>query len=415
MNIEDLFFQLLQVAIGTRKTLDRPPTSQDWVLLLEMSKRQALAAVAFRGMYRLKESECFGISIDEALYLKWLGLTARVAQRNREVSEACVELVKQYAHDGLQCCILKGQGNLEYYPEELRECRTPGDIDVWCKTTFSPAGFSAERSQSKCYSGNKGVIEYVKRLHRIAGTEPTEGVRYHHIDAPSLRLGSGQAPVEVEVHFRPLFLDSPLRNWQLQRFFRENEQFGLHDAKIGECVFPTPTIAFNAVYQLCHIYRHLFDEGIGLRQLLDYYFVLRALHIEQGELSNSTSSMAHSADGMTVKSKEEIIHTLERFGMRKFASAVMYVLQTVFAMPDEYLLCPADEKEGEFLLNEIMMAGNFGKYDPRIAHSSSQIGHAFEKLKHNFRLIRHYPEEVLWEPWFRVYHLFWRRFELWRN
>lgn len=94
----------------------------------------------------------------------------------------------------------------------------------------------------------------------------------------------------MEAHFRPLFLDSPLRNHRLQGWFQLNEQFGVHDAKIGDCVIPTPIVSFNAVYQLCHIYRHLFDEGIGLRQLLDYYFVLRALHIEQGSLADRGAS-----------------------------------------------------------------------------------------------------------------------------
>lgn len=78
------------------------------------------------------------------------------------------------------------------------------------------------------------------------------------------------------------------------------------------------------------------------------------------------------------------------------------------------MLCSADEKEGRFLLNEILLAGNFGKYDTRIAHSTSQIGHAWEKLKHNMRLLTHYPEEVICEPFFRVYHWVWRRLELWK-
>lgn len=184
--------------------------------------------------------------------------------------KTCEELVKQYAHDGIQCCILKGQGNLEYYPEELKECRTPGDIDVWC-TPADPSGIDiavsdldGKGAHYAKYHGKQAVIEYVKMLHRIAGTEPTEGVRYHHIDAPSVgACGEHGRTIEVEAHFRPLFLDSPLRNHRLQGWFQLNEQFGLHDAKIGDCVIPTPTVSFNAVYQLCHIYRHLFDEGIG--------------------------------------------------------------------------------------------------------------------------------------------------------
>lgn len=153
-----------------------------------------------------------------------------------------------------------------------------------------------------------------------------------------------------------------------------------------------------------------------MRQLLDYYFVLRALHIEQGSLADRTPSMAQWAEGMgiAVKSNAEIMQTFGRFGMKKFAGAVMYVLQTVFAMPDAYLICPPNEKEGKFLLNEIMQAGNFGKYDDRIKHGGTQTQHAWEKTKHNLRLLAHYPEEVICEPFFRVYHWIWRRFEIWR-
>ena len=398
-------------------------------------------------------------------------------------------------------------------------------------------------------------------LHRTAGTQPRGGIRYHHIGAPQIN------GVDVEAHFRPLFLDSPLRNWRLQRWFLDNAQFGLLDAKVADAVLPVPTVSFNAVYQLCHIYRHLFDEGIGLRLLLDYYFVLRALHIEQGELSGRTESMAqfsckreeklracsqvipnrgssesrvnvriHFAEsrtrktlvnaaeirrsqwaegmGIAVKSNAEIMRTLGRFGMKKFAGAVMYVLQTVFAMPSAYMICEPDEKEGKFLLGEIMQAGNFGQYDERIKRSrrsgdrssagertvwgqvpgcakerpfwrsrmvwgqvsgcakerrlgdrssagertvwgqvpgcakerpfwrsrmvwgqvpgcakerrlggestpgegkvTARFLHAWEKTKHNLRLLTHYPEEVICEPFFRVYHWVWRRLELWR-
>ena len=113
------------------------------------------------------------------------------------------------------------------------------------------------------------------------------------------------------------------------------------------------------------------------------------------------------------------MRVIERLGMKKFASAMMYVLQTVFAMPDEYLICKPDEKEGKFLLNEIIQAGNFGKYDKRIKRVEGsclkvQCNHAFEKWKHNLRLITHYPEEVLWEPPFRFYHWIWRKCELWK-
>lgn len=42
-----------------------------------------------------------------------------------------------------------------------------------------------------------------------------------------------------------------------------------------------PTLSFNVIYILSHLYRHVFTEGIGLRQLLDYYFVIEKFFSKQ--------------------------------------------------------------------------------------------------------------------------------------
>ena len=412
--MEKLFFELLQVAVGSRHSLSQVPSAREWGELYTMAAKQALIGVCFVGLQKLSNDndddtlrydDCrpdgsinhtpSTINLPEALRLRWLGMAAKIQQRNQVMTEECVRLSKQLAHGGFHCCILKGQSNLAYYPEDLREYRTAGDIDVLLRHKDDLGSIALPIRYCLGQATMRG-----KRAH----------VTYHHADL----FWDGQT--EVEVHYRATFLCSPLRSWRLQRWFRDNEQWGLEDAKIDGCVFPVATVSFNAVYQLLHINKHLFEEGIGLRQLLDYYFVLRALHIDQGEFFNRTQSMAQRAEGMgiVVKSNEEIMQTLSRFGMRKFTGAVMWVLAQVFAIPNEYLICKPNEKEGKFLLNEIMMAGNFGKYDERINHNGGQFSHAIEKTKHNLRLLTHYPEEVLWEPFFRVYHWIWRRFELWR-
>lgn len=419
MCIENFFFELLQVAIGTRQSLSFAPSASQWSELFAMSKKHALVAIAFHGLSLLKGRSCnaddFGasIGIDEITYLKWLGLTAKVAQRNKQLNEVCAKVCLEFAHDGVRSVVLKGQSNLVYYPEDLRECRTAGDIDLWCDV---PEGVEVAHEASgtiekREYRGMEGVIEYCKQYEHCQGREiPWHRVLYYHCEL------SSPSGIGIEPHYRPSYLNSPLRNWRLQRWFKKNEPWGVCDAKIEDYVFPILPVSTNVVYQLLHIYKHLFEEGIGLRQLLDYYFVLRALHIEQGSLVDRTQSMSQWAEGMgmAVKSNDEIMHILSRFGMKKFARAVMSVLQIVFAMPDEYLICRPNEKEGKFLLNEIMQAGNFGKHDDRIKHDGTQFSHAIEKTKHNLRLLTHYPEEVICEPFFRVYHWVWRRFELWR-
>ena len=155
-------------------------------------------------------------------------------------------------------------------------------------------------------------------------------------------------------------------------------------------MIPTPTLAFNRVYILVHIYRHLFHEGIGLRQLLDYYFVLH--------------------QGFTEEERTETMRTLCSLRMQRFTAAVMWVLQEVFAMDDRYLLTDPNEEEGRFLLSEIMLAGNFGHYDERIKRSAkvTEWGLFCRRLGRNLRFLRSYPSEVLWSPFFKLWHAVFR-------
>lgn len=407
----ELFFELLCVAIGTRKTISISPSAEQWMELFALSKKQALVAVAFTGVAKLRSENI--LNLPEVVYLKWLGLTAKIAQRNRILNEECSKVCKDLVHDGFKTVVLKGQSNLEYYPEELRECRTPGDIDVWVRPFegIDIAVSSGDGAEYVRYYGKAAVVEYARMCARVKGVSEDLTIRYHHVDMP---VSSGN---EVEAHFMPMYLNNPFLNRSLQEFFEDRGE--PIDGRLADGqTIPVGTVSFNAVYQLTHIYKHLFEEGIGLRQLLDYYFVLRTLHIEQGSLADCTPSMAQWAEGMgiSVMSNTEIQHVLNRCGLMGLAGAVMYVLREVFAMPSEYMICQPDEKRGKHLLDEIMLAGNFGKYDPRKGDLSNESSlHKFlRKTNRNLKLAKYYPHEALWEPFFRVYHWIWRKFELWR-
>ncbi len=379
-----LFFELLQIAIGNRKELTRQLSCDEWASMYSECEKHALLGIAFAGVEKLPKEQYPPFDV----LAEWVHDAQVTKERNEKMNAECETLARQLEDDGLWSCILKGQSNLVNYPEHLREGRTAGDIDVWCAPI------------SKQGKGERKVIEYALSRARIAN-QPVPEVRYHHVELERVY------PVDVEIHHRPSFMCSPLRNIRLRNWCRKFE--GINEtASVNGHEFPVPAVSFNAVYQLVHIYRHLFDEGIGLRQILDYYMVLRKFR-EDG--------LGFGDEGLEFR--DESLEIIGRLGMRKFASAMMYVLQTVFDMPDEYLICRSNEKEGEFLLSEIMQAGNFGKYDERIkrvegSYMKVQCNHAFEKWKHNLRLIAHYPEEVLWEPVFRVYHWVWRKCEFWR-
>lgn len=103
------------------------------------------------------------------------------------------------------------------------------------------------------------------------------------------------------------------------------------------------------------------------------------------------------------------MHRLSNFGLKKFAGAVMWVLRCVFAMSDVCLICKPNEKERRFLLDEIMMAGNFGKYNERLSHTISTMGHAWGNLCRNIKFLSHYFEETFSETFFSLYHWLWRK------
>lgn len=290
------------------------------------------------------------------LLLQWMMQCQMLEKANVRLNDAAIHVSEWFGKKGFRTCILKGQGNALMYPNPYS--RTPGDIDIWVE------------------GGDKRVISFVRSI------STHEKACYHHIEFPSYK------GVEVEVHYRPSFLLCFWHNRKLQNYYEKvkEKQFS-HRVTLGEQGGAIPTVKFNLIFQLTHIYAHLMNEGIGLRQLLDYYFVL--LHAD-------------------IKDLAELQRNLKRFGLWKFAGAIMYIMQEVFGMPASRLIVPSNEKYGIFVLNEVLEAGNFGKYDERNRFGKSQLGHNLQRVYRDIRLVRYFPMEALSEPLFRTWHFFWR-------
>ena len=128
------------------------------------------------------------------------------------------------------------------------------------------------------------------------------------------------------------------------------------------------------------------NEGIGLRQLVDYYYVLI------------------SDDLLLIR--DRVQKKLKELGLWKFAAAIMYIMQEVFGMPASRLIVPPNEKYVRFVQNEVLEAGNFGKHDDRNRFGWSQLGHNLQRVYRDIRLVRSFPAEALSEPFFRIWHFF---------
>ena len=412
------FFEILQVAIGNRTVLSRVLSATEWEEVYDMCKKQSVTGIAFAALERLpKEQLPPGKRIRQ-----WAVKADKIRERNARLNKECVQVTRFFEKNGFTAVILKGQSNYAYYPEWLQGLRTTGDIDVWCwpkadayETQAEPAtkrGYATTiREQSSLRYGADSSYDNVRRVIEFCQSKKKgEYVYYHNLDFPILPT------TPIEVHYRPTWLYNPFANRRLQKWFN---QFTVYSSQCTVKGFKVASVEFDVVFQLLHLYKHIFEEGIGLRQLLDYYFVVKKLNDTQAEpaTKRSQNSLRYGADG-----SYDTLRDIKAFGLEKFAGAVMYVMQEVFAMPREIMLCEPREKDGKLLLEEIMRGGNFGKYDERYNWEETTngsmeyrgIGYAIARFRHNARFLFSYPSEVLWEPFFRIYHMLWRRLRLWR-
>lgn len=315
-----------------------------------------------------------GVAPNENLLLIWFGLSHKLMMRNSILNKATVYVYKKIREAGFPCCILKGQGNAMLYPHPVS--RTPGDVDVWVDASREEI-----RSLACSLAKDKGYVS----------------------DESLNHVGLFINDIAVELHSTPAIMANFFYNRRLQKWLNEEKgrqcshlvsldsrpvssgsdaQKGLAEMKVA-----VPTASFNAVYQLYHLYHHYFYEGVGLRQVLDYYFVVTGL--------------------MDELEKQQ---TLKQLGLWNFAGAMMYVLREVLGLSEDKMLVPVDTRRGEMLLHEILAGGNFGRYDSRNDLGDGFIGHNLQRLCRDLRFLRYYPAEALSEPLFRIWHYGWRHF-----
>lgn len=361
-----IFFDFLRFCIGSDSEPYLTLKEADWNKIFAIAQKQCLLGVLFDGIERLPADS--GISKD--LLYKWMGQCRMLEKANAQLNDAAVKVSNWFKKKGFRTCLLKGQGNALLYPNGTH--RTPGDIDIWVE------------------GGDKKVISFVRTI------LPNGKACYHHIDFPPYN------GVEVEVHYRPSFLFCFRHDSRLQKYYErvKDEQFSHRVELKGYGVLAVPTAEFNIIFQLTHIFTHLMNEGIGLRQLLDYYYVL----VKSDEVRVKNCTISEGKTNVTSLQKE-----LKHLGLWKFAGAVMYIMKEVFGMAESKLIVPPNEKYGKFVLNEIIEAGNFGTYDKRNRFGHSKLGHNIQRIYRDIRLMSYFPAEALSEPIFRVWHYFWRK------
>ena len=329
----------------------------DWQKFYEFAHQQTLLGIVMEGIQRLPKA----VAPSQELLMRWFFISQKIAKQSIILDKATAAIYRKISSEGYRCCILKGQGNAVMYPNPA--ARTPGDVDVW-------VGASREE-----------IRQLAQRLIENVGKVEEESLNH---------VGLTIKGISVELHSTPAIMCNPLHHHRLQNWLRKSADAQYNHlvslaSDVGEVAIPTAS--FNVVYQLYHLYHHYLYEGIGLRQFLDYYYVVKNLDLE-----NELSSLQK---------------TLKHLGLWKFARAVMYVLHEVLGLAEVQQIAPMDEKRGSLLLAEILQGGNFGH------HAENRAGaltwqHNIYRLQKDWKLMRYYPGECLPEPFYRLGHFLWR-------
>ena len=243
-----MIFDFLIYCLGKKENMSRAIAGMNWQQLYSFVSKQAILGLCFEGIERLGKEypeELKRNPIGRELLMTWMGKAQQIRRQNMKVNAVACKLFAMLREDGMKCCVMKGQGNALMYPNPYS--RTPGDIDVWIDA-------SRER-----------IMEYASRKFELG-----DDIRLQHLE-------TSLDGVPVELHFFPCSMNNPIYHARLQKWFRRNADLQCsHIVRLpdGAGEIAVPTSVFNVVYQLTHLYHHFFDEGIGMRQIIDYYYVV---------------------------------------------------------------------------------------------------------------------------------------------
>lgn len=365
------YLEFLKFCLDSNSQIPECIASINWHDLMDFAKKQAILGLFIPTVLmrdgKLTIADFKGNKPTDDDVMEWIFEDLKLRKRNEILFGRTQKASEWFLENGFRNCILKGQGNAIMYPDPY--LRTCGDVDIWLEGT---------------------------REEILAFT-----TKYYNLPASSLHVHFPMfGDTEVEVHFWPSRFYNSKMTRKLWDYFAEvaPSQFGNKvTTPDGKYSFFVPTNEFNVFFQLNHVFRHFINEGIGLRQIIDYYYLLRKRRDE----------------GATPEDDKKLVDLLDRFDLHGFARAMMYVQTTVLGLESKYLYTEPCEKKGKFMLDEMLYAGNFGKYETRLHDKLHNVkGHVkrfFILESFRIRLLRYFPSHAIFMPYRDVRDFIYRR------
>ena len=359
------YIELLKICLQdepkvTDKLINLSNGHINWIDLLDFAARQGVIGVYWRGIELIFKSPTSLNKPTDDEVMEWWGEVNDIKKKNEDLFKKTAFVSNTFRKEGFDNCILKGQGNAMMYPDPY--LRTPGDIDIWLK---------GDREE---------ITSYINKMF------PNEKGGNLHIVFPIFK------DTLVEVHYTPSTLSNPFANKYMQKYFQDNQEIQINNVTSlpNSVSFTTPTSDFNIVFQLAHIMRHYLYEGISLKQLIDYFYVLKVYY--QSSHNN-------------LNQYNEFQHILKKMGLLKFAKIIMYIMHEGLGLQSDYLYTKENLKGGELILESILNEKEAQGFALHNMHDLTQYKSITERQKlkmyRAFKLFPYFPGETFWGLWGR--------------
>lgn len=352
MKCEDVLLKLVRAALWNTPMKPIDVKSEAYYQLMEASGRQAVTGLLCRTLmtnnYHLKKLDAVDL----------FAASEELEKSNTDVDTALAELVRLLDTHKIPFVVFKGQTLATLYPSP--HSRIPGDIDFY----VDPDNF------------NKAAEVISKEWHVDIDTNHDD----NDISSPR-HIEFKYKGVLFEMHFRMLKFYSN-RN---QVFFNNIvDECDRETVRVADVDVPILPLAPNIVYTFCHLYHHLQEQGVALRQLCDLALLI-----------HHTSSMPEQRDSV----RKEIGDILDGLNMRRAFVAVCSALVESLGLPEEDLPFPVGDNERHFgrkMMEEVWKRGNWGVYDRQL-HNVNPVKRATEtgtvQLSHYISFYRLSPRE----------------------
>ena len=236
-----LFLWLLRAALFDEKLDVSAFAEADWRQIFHLANVQTVSSLILDGMGMLPSSV---LQIPFDIKMMLFAKMQRMEQINTLHRSVIVKIYKALKAEGIQAVFMKGQTVSLRYPNPLR--RTPGDID------FVVASEDFDRTMA--------VMEKIGKVdHGL--------VHEHH----------GMAWVDdvmVEPHYKVHNYQRPSTDQAMQEIFSSVFPSKLSSADIDGYEVPVFSPTFESVFLISHMVNHVYEEGLGLRQVIDYAMFL---------------------------------------------------------------------------------------------------------------------------------------------